>query len=239
MEGPLTLIMPVFNEAETIEKVIRDTYGEVSRWQTAVNFIIAEDGSQDGTKEILYELQKDIPFTLVSSQERKGYTRAFKDALALAGTPWVLFSDSDGQHDPRDMKKLVDAAEGYDIVSGCKTPRHDPPHRLMLSFFYNSFIHVLFGLKMKDCNSGFKLIRKSVIDQVLPQLQDMRDCIMSEFILRAYLLGFRIREIPVTHYARPFGQTAIFQLKQLPGIIWGLLKALVHIKREDQRRKAI
>ncbi|HQO58808.1 MAG TPA: glycosyltransferase, partial [Candidatus Omnitrophota bacterium] len=67
MDEPLTLIMPVYNEARIIEKVVRDFYAAVTHCGVPVTFLIAEDGSDDGTKEILLQLQKEIPFTLVSS----------------------------------------------------------------------------------------------------------------------------------------------------------------------------
>ena len=236
IDEPLTLIMPVYNEARTIEKVVRDFHAAVTQCGVPVTLMIAEDGSEDGTKELLLQLQKEIPFTLVSAPRRKGYTQAFKDALALARTPWVLFSDADGQHDPQDIHILLNAVPGYDIISGCKTPRRDPVHRRVLSSGYNRLIGLLFGLRMKDIDSGFKLIRRCVIDRVLPELRDMRYCVMSEFILRAYLAGYTIREIPVRHYSRPAGETAIFRPERLPGIVWSLMVGLIKLKREYRDR---
>ena len=233
---PVTLIMPVYNEVRTIEKVLRDFHAALMPCGIPVTMMVAEDGSQDGTKELLLRLQKEIPFTLISAPGRKGYTQAFKEALALARTPWVLFSDSDGQHDPQDIHKLLNAAAGYDIISGCKTPRRDPFHRRILSSGYNRLIGLCFGLRMRDIDSGFKLIRRGVIDRILPQLRYMRYCVMSEFILRAHLSGYRIKEIPVCHYPRPAGETAIFRPERLPGIVWGLLCGLIKIKLEYRNR---
>ncbi|HQO59166.1 MAG TPA: glycosyltransferase family 2 protein, partial [Candidatus Omnitrophota bacterium] len=163
---------------------------------------------------------------------------AFQDALSLARTPWVLFSDSDGQHDPEDIHKLLNGVPACDIISGCKTPRQDPIHRRVLSFAYNYLIGVLFGLWMKDIDSGFKLIRRDVIERVLPRLKYMKYCVMSEFILRAHLSGYKVREIPVRHYPRPAGGTSIFRPVRLPGIVWGLLGGLFKLKWEYHKRTA-
>ena len=97
-------------------------------------------------------------------------------------------------------------------------------------------ISVLFGLRMKDIDSGFKLIRKRVIDQILPGVKDMKYCVMSEFILRAYLSGYKIKEIPVHHFPRVHGSTAIFHPYKLPGIIYGLIRNLFAIKQEFQKK---
>lgn len=232
----ISVVIPVYNEADVIESVIRGFYEQVIRKMANASLIIAEDGSTDGTKEILARLQNELGFILISGVERKGYTRAFKDALAVAKTPWVFFSDSDGQHDPADVFKMIENADGVDIVSGFKNPRRDPAHRLILSAVYNFLIGLIFGLHLKDIDSGFKLIRQEVIVNVLPRVIKMEYCVMSEFLLRAYLMGYKIKEVPVTHYPRKSGTTAIFHPKKLPGIVGGLLRALWEIRAEYQKK---
>ncbi len=189
------------------------------------------------TKEILRELSKEIPFVLISSKKRKGYSGAFKDALRMVDTEWVFFSDSDNQHNPADFFKLLKEIDGNDIVSGYKSPRYDPMHRVIISKVYNFLIYLLFGLKMIDIDSGFKLIKKEVINNVLGDVVSFKYCIMSEFILKAYLTGYRIREVPVSHYPRKFGKTAIFTPATLPWIISGLIKDIFELKVNYLRDK--
>ena len=232
----LSVILPVYNEAATIEAVVRDIHAKVAKEIPGYSFIIAEDGSTDGTQEILARLKTEIPFTLISGARRKGYTQAFKDALALARTEWIFFSDSDGQHDPDDLSLLLAQAGSYDVVSGCKISRKDPWYRLLLSAGYNILIKMFFGLPMKDINSGFKLIRREVVQEILPQVTTMRQCVMSEFILRAYLAGYKITEVSVSHFPREKGTTAIFHPGKLPGIVWGLLHALFTLRAEYRRK---
>jgi len=225
-----SIVMPVFNEARVIEKVITDFYSIVIKQMPGSRLIIMEDGSDDGTKDILKNLKRKIPFTLISTKYRKGYTRAFKDALKNAGADLIFFSDSDGQHNPYDVLHILGERRGFDIVSGCKSPRRDPFYRQFISKIYNTFFFLLFGLKMKDINSGFKLIRKTVVDQVLPEVQDMEYCVMSEFILKSFLSGYKIKEIPVDHFSRRHGSTNIFKPRRLPFIIAKTIKDLLHIK---------
>lgn len=229
-EKKITVIILVYNEALVIKKVISDFYGKVVKRIPNTEFIISEDGSTDGTKEILQRLNKEIPFTLISEKERKGYTKAFKDALSIAKTELVFFSDSDGQHDPKDIFELLKEIDNSDIVSGYKYPRRDPVYRIIASKVYNFLIYLLFGLKMKDIDSGFKLIKKKVIDNVLNDVTNVKYCVMSEFILRAYLSGYKIKEIPVKHYCRAAGTSSIFSLTKLPAIIFQLIENLVKIR---------
>lgn len=228
--GTLSIVIPVFNETAVIEGVVRDFYTKVVRDIPGARLIIAEDGSTDGTKEKLNSLSREIPFTLLSGRERKGYTKAFKDALRIAKTELIFFSDSDGQHDPADIFKLLKEMSGHDIVSGYKCPRRDPRHRIIISKFYNLLVWLLFGLKMKDIDSGFKLMKKQVIDNVLDDVVSFQHCVMSEFILKAYLRGYKIKEVPVNHYPRKTGSTSIFHPGRLPFIIVGLVHGLLKIK---------
>jgi glycosyltransferase involved in cell wall biosynthesis len=232
-----SVVIPVYNEAEVIEDVVRGFHEKVIKKIPGATLIIAEDGSTDGTKEILSRLKEEIPFVSISGKERKGYTRAFKDALRMTETDLIFFSDSDGQHDPADVFKLLKEIDANDVVSGYKSPRRDPFHRVAISKVYNILIFLLFGLKMKDIDSGFKLIRKKVIESVLDDVTRMEYCVMSEFILKAHLAGYKIKEVPITHYARESGTTAIFSPAKLPSIIIGLIKNLLEIKWNRLRNR--
>jgi len=86
----LSVVIPVYNEAGIIGKVIEDFHAKVIRQRPGSRLIVMEDGSDDGTKNILENLHCRIPFTLISAEKRKGYTRAFKDALKTADTERVL-----------------------------------------------------------------------------------------------------------------------------------------------------
>ena len=145
-EKSVSVVLPVYNEAEIIEEVIREYYDEIIRKYPNSEFIIAEDGSNDGTKEILTELSKEIPMRLVMGPERKGYLHGVRDALLLAKNETVFFSDSDGQHDPRDFWKLLKKIENYDLVCGMRVKRHDPLSRKILTRFYNRLIWFFFSI---------------------------------------------------------------------------------------------
>jgi glycosyltransferase involved in cell wall biosynthesis len=229
--------MPVYNEAGNIAETINNYFDSIVKRVTPSEMIIAEDGSTDGTKEILEALKEKIPFRLVSSDQRKGYTQAVKDALRLPAYEFVFFSDSDGQHDPEDFFKLFKYIEGNDIIIGYKAPRRDPLHRIILSKVYNFIIGILFGLWLKDIDSGFRLIRKKVIEDILNEVRTLKYCISSEFVIRAYQKGYRIKEVPIRHMPRCFGTTSIFSISNLPKIVCGLIVGLVKIKLEFLLKK--
>ena len=102
------VLLPVHNEAETIEATIREIYEELSK-HVCAGFIICEDGSRDNTQEILQRLAQDLPMTLILSKARKGYSRAVRDGMEVQKAPYLLCLDSDGQCDPKDFLKFWEA----------------------------------------------------------------------------------------------------------------------------------
>ncbi len=224
--------MPVYNEAKIIEKVVREYYSKLIRKLPGSEFIIAEDGSTDGTKTVLKRLGKEFPLRLVMGEERKGYPKGIRDALKLPKNDIVLFSDSDGQHDPKDFFKLLEYADDYDIIIGHKRPRRDPFHRLVLSRGYNALVTLIFGLSFKDVDSGFRIIKKKVLDDVLHDSTTLPECTNSEITIRAAKKGYRIIEVPVTHYPRPTGETKSFNFTKLPQAVYALFKGLLKLKSE-------
>src|SRR3989344_37832 len=133
-EYDLSIIVPVYNEVKVIGRTLDNIYTKIiASFPGKTEVVVAEDGSTDGTKEILAQMQKEKKFRLVSGVERKGYNRALKDALGLAQGKYIFLSDSGGGHEMSDFFKLYEHAQNYSIVSGYKKKRHDPFHRILLS----------------------------------------------------------------------------------------------------------
>ena len=129
----ISLIIPVHNEVDIIEEVVRNYYKEVISKIAGSEFIVAEDGSSDGTKEVLRKIAEELPITLVSGDQKKGYSKAAWDALKLARNEVIFFSDSDGQHSPGDFWKMIPFIEDFEVINGYKFPRQDTRTRRFIS----------------------------------------------------------------------------------------------------------
>src|SRR5690242_6693846 len=101
-EVQVEVFLPVYNEAESIEGTIREIYDELSQ-RVSLDVIICEDGSKDGTKEILRNLSKELPLRLDLNDGRRGYSRAVRDGMQMLDAEYLLCLDSDGQCDPKDF----------------------------------------------------------------------------------------------------------------------------------------
>jgi len=214
----LTVFLPVHNEAETIREVLDVVYREVVV-PTGAELLVCEDGSTDGTDAVLRELAKTYPMRLVAGGSRKGYADAVREGLQRVRTPLTFFADSDGQYDPRDFWRLWPHAAEYDIVVGHKVVRDEPIHRILLSRGFHVLAKMTTEVPLKDMDCGFRLVRREVVEAVLPEATTLRYSFWAEFTMIAYRKGFRILEVPISHRSRPRGNTSIYTVDRLPRIM--------------------
>ena len=226
MKEKISIVMPVYNQAKVIPKIIDSYCKEVIEKLPGSEFIVAEDGSTDGTKEALAELSKKYPIRLVSGKKRKGYTKAVKDALKLPKNDVIFFSDSDGEHSPKDFWKLYIELENADIVIGFKENRK-PFYRFFISRFNNFLIGAMFGLWLKDSNCGFRVMRKKLVQQVSQDVRTLTYASNAELAIRAFRKGFKVKEVPVQHFPAP---SEVFPVSRMPKVILTELLDLVKLR---------
>ena len=231
MKPKLSIVLTAYNESKIIEAVLTELNNEIGKKIPSV-FIVAEDGSTDNTRAILRRLQKKLPLKLVLGKEKKGFKKASMDALKAAETPLIFFTDSDGQYHIPDFWKLYRNIDSYDIVHGRKVNRKDPWFRRFLSDGFNVMVRMMFKTHLLDVDSGFKLIRKKVIDDVLEEVKYLKYGFTAEFNIRALYKGYKINEVPIQHHARRYGKTGMFPTKKLPAVVIRMTKDLFKLRKE-------
>jgi len=166
--------------------------------------IIVDDGSKDKTGQIADKLaSENRKIKVIHHSPNRGYGAALKSGMYAARFPWVVLIDADGQFDFTEITKFFKRQKetDADIVAGYYLKRGVPFYRILGSkLAWELPVFIIFGLKMRDIDCGFKLIRKSVIDKI-PHLESERGpFITTEFLVKAQKAGFKIVEIGVHHY---------------------------------------
>ncbi len=208
LSEPVSILMPVSNEADVIEEVVEEWVRDViSHLPRGSEFLFDEAASNDGTREILQRLIIKYPFINVEYQDKKdGFAKAARRLYGRAKCPWVFFTDSDGQYVASDFWKLAKHIEGrYDLIRGAKIGRKDPFIRRFASAVFNKIIQFLFNINYLDFNSAFFLIRKDALRDILGHLNCMPTLINTELLLRLELENYSIKQIYVLHRNRLFG----------------------------------
>lgn len=217
-KAEISLLLPVYNEVETIENTILEFYNEIGT-KIPLEIIVAEDGSTDGTKEALRRLSNKIPMKLILGEQRKGYIGGVKDGLSQVTTDYVFFVDSDGQHVASDFWKLYKMKDSYDMIIGRKIKRNDPPHRILLSKVFHLMIRCIFRLPIRDPDHAYRLIKRSAINSIAEDVHLLPYSFWTEFTVRAFRKGFDIVELPVIHKRRLNGDTHLYELSKLSQIV--------------------
>lgn len=229
---PISLIFLAYNEAETIEKEVLSFYEKIIAKIPGSEFIIAEDGSTDGTTEIIKRLVDEKGIIHLTSRERKGYAKALIQAVLSAKNEYVFFSDTGLKHDPEDFWKLYALREKYDLIVGRKTKRQDQWYRKLFTFMYNLILRLYFSQGMiHDSDSGFRLFNRKVVDEVFRNRIIFKDFVGSEVVLRTIFKGLRYCEVPVSYYRR-LGASRGLPLKKIPGKVLRVLKNWTVLKKE-------
>ena len=210
------VIIPTYNEKENIEAIIRAVTG---LQEHAFDILIIDDGSPDGTADIVKRLMaeefKDRVF-LVERQGKLGLGTAY-----IAGFKWALEHhyeyvfemDADFSHDPKDLPRLYKACaeEGYDVAVGSRYVSgvnvvNWPMGRVLMSYFASKYVRFVTGFPINDTTAGFKCYRRRVLETIdLDAIRFKGYAFQIEMKVTAYKLGFRIKEVPVVFVNRQLG----------------------------------
>ncbi|MFQ5682036.1 MAG: glycosyltransferase family 2 protein [Candidatus Binatia bacterium] len=201
----LSVVVPVYNEAECLEPLIREAGTVLNSLGQDYELIFVDDGSTDATYSILSRFQAKEPRIKVLQLRRNfGQTPAFAAGFDYARGDIIIPMDGDGQNDPKDIPLLLDKiAAGFDLVSGWRSPRQDPFwSRRLPSVMANRLISWLTRVKLHDYGCTLKAIRCNVAKEIKLYGE------MHRFIPAiAYERGARIAEIKVHHRPRKSGQS--------------------------------
>jgi glycosyltransferase involved in cell wall biosynthesis len=177
--------------------------------------IVVEDGSPDHTGELLDEMARSFPWLkVVHHQKNRGYGGALRTGFATASKELVFYTDGDAQYDPRELLTLWNAfSPQVDFVNGFKMWRSDPFHRKVIGRAYHTFVRTMFGLRLRDVDCDFRLMRRSVFDRVV--LERSSGVICVELMKKVQDHGFRIAEVGVHHYHRTYGKSQFFNFRRV------------------------
>jgi glycosyltransferase involved in cell wall biosynthesis len=201
----LTVVLPIYNEEESIPPLLEALVGELDSLYDSYEIIAVNDGSRDGSQEALEAAAEHYPhLRIIQFRRNAGQTAALMAGIDHASGDVIVTSDADLQNDPRDIPlMLAKLGEGYDVVSGWRQDRQDAPiRRNLVSRIANRLISRISGVRLHDYGCTLKAYRKEV-------LQGMRLYgEMHRFVpIYASWMGARVIEVPVRHHARQFGNS--------------------------------
>lgn len=208
------VIIPTYNEKENAENIIRAVFGLDKKF----NILIIDDGSPDGTAQIVKNLQKEFTDRLFLI-ERTGklglgtaYITGFKWAIEN-GYDYIFEMDADFSHNPQDLPRLYNACavDGNDVAIGSRYVSgvnvvNWPMGRVLMSYFASKYVRIVTGMKINDTTAGFKCYRRKVLETInLDKIRFKGYAFQIEMKFTAYKYGFKIVEVPIIFINRVLG----------------------------------
>ncbi|MDA1095119.1 MAG: glycosyltransferase family 2 protein [Acidobacteria bacterium] len=215
LTGGLTIFFPAYNDAGTIPSMVIGAVITARALTDDFEVVVVNDGSRDGTAEVLEELSGMCPhLRVVTHPQNRGYGAALRTGFASATKEFVFYTDGDAQYDPRELAILwAQMTPDVDLVNGYKISRSDPLHRIVIGRLYHHAVRALFGLRVRDVDCDFRLMRRAIFERV--RLETNSGVICLELIKKVQDAGGRIVEAPVHHFHRAYGTSQFFNFPRI------------------------
>ena len=236
----LSVFFCAYNDGGTIASLVITAVKVAGSLTPDFEVIVVNDGSSDDTAQILDELAKIYSqhLRVVHHQKNRGYGGALRSGFATASKDLIFYTDGDGQYDPSEVTVLWNTMrDDVDWVNGWKISRADPLHRIIIGRIYHHTVKLLFGLKVRDVDCDFRLMRRRIFDVV--QLEKNSGVICLEMMKKFQDAGFRVAETPVHHYHRAHGHSQFFNFRRVLQTALDVLKLWwVLVIRRDHLKKS-
>lgn len=222
--------IPTYNESGNIAKLI----GAILKLKVKdLEILVIDDNSPDGTWKIVQDIsKKNKQVHLLLRKTNRGRGKAgragFMQALKM-DADYIIEMDADFSHDPKYIPKLLSKIMGCDVVLGSRLIKggkdaRESPIRRLITVLANLYIQLLLGLRVKDCNSGYRCFRREVLEKIkADKIFSVGPSIVQEVLYKAHLTGFDIKEIPIVFEEREVGKSKL-GIKQLYQSYMAVLK---------------
>jgi dolichol-phosphate mannosyltransferase len=216
-EPTVAVMLPTYQEAQNIEKLIR----EIQDLNLNLSLAVIDDSSPDGTAEVVRRLQKEYDNIILFVRPAKlglgtAITAGFRLLLSLENPPdYIIVMDSDYSHNPQDIPKLVNAAKhGSDLVIGSRYMRGGktvgwPIARQLISHVANLIATMMVGIRIQDYTSGFRCYSIDYVRKVISNLHSQTYEIQIETVKQAWVRKFRVGEVPIVFSNRKRGKSKL------------------------------
>ncbi len=220
----VSAFFPCYNDELSITQMVTGVHETLERLGIDHDVTVVDDASVDGSLGVLRALASEVgELRIVEHSANRGYGGALLSGFAAAQKQWVFYTDGDAQYDPREIAQLIAlATDDIDVVQGYKIRRSDSLKRIVIGRVYHHTVAVMFGLRLRDVDCDFRLMRREVLDTI--QLKNASGVICVELMRKLQDVDARIVQTPVSHLARPHGRSQFFQPRRVARSLYDLVR---------------
>lgn len=231
----LYIVIPAYNEEKNIESLIKDWYSiiETHNGDGESRLVVIDDGSKDGTYELLKKIAEDKPLLMPLTKQNEGHGPTLLHGYRYAidkGADYIFQTDSDGQTNPAEFEAFWECRKDYDAIFGNRVVRGDGQIRAFVERVLSLLLRMYYGVKVPDANAPFRLMSAEYVSkhiQRMPEKYNLPNVMLTAF--GAYYKD-KIKFVEISFKPRQAGSNSI-NIKKIIGIGWQSLHDFREIKR--------
>jgi glycosyltransferase involved in cell wall biosynthesis len=221
----VSFFCPAYKEEENLRVLIPRIHQFLSDITDVFEIIIVEDGSPDRTGEIADALSAEYKgVRVIHHLKNQGYGATVRDGFLNSRYDYVMYTDGDNQYDVFEYAGAIPLLEHADVVSGYVRQKAVSTGRKIQSLVWNGLLRAFFLLSIRDINCSVKIYKRKVLDAI--EIKSTSAFIDAEMLIRAKRAGFKIVQMPVTHFERTEGLAT----GSKPSLIWETFKDLLKFR---------
>ena len=227
----ISVFFPCYNEVANIKPLVIKSLSTIERVTSDFELILVDDGSSDGTADIIDELAAKYPeVKAIHHSTNSGYGSALQTGFRASSKNLVFYTDGDAQFNIAELPDILPLIHRCDIVSCFRINRQEGPLRIFNAWCWSKLVCLLFGLHLRDIDCAFKLYKREIFDNI--KMKSTGALIDAEILARASRKGYTIMQAGVRHYPRTAGIQTGANIKVVVRAFIELFKLYGEIRKE-------
>jgi len=210
----ISAFFPAYNDDVTIQSMVLEMDYILRELCPDYEILVIDDGSKDDTGKLLDKLSLSLPrLRVIHHEQNKGYGGSLQTGFKEAKKEWIFYTDGDGQYDIKEITALAEHTDAADFITGYKINRSDSLLRIVIGKIYHFINKHLFGLKVRDVDCDFRLIKRNIVGDI--EFRTATGFFPVELVRRCQDKGAKIVEVPVHHYYRKVAGSQFFKINNI------------------------
>ena len=226
----ISLMFPLYRDKRTVKKMITDSLHVLKKIKKKYEIIIVDDGCPEKSGLIAKKIaRRNKNVRVIFHKKNLGYGAALKTGIRNSKNQWIFQTDGDAEYDVYDLLRLIKLTDSSDLIITYRYKKKYNTNRIIISWFYNAILRVLFLTNFKDISTGSRLIRKNIMKKI--NLTSNSPFVGAELAIKSKYAGYTVNEVGIHTYPRTFGSGSTVSLKNILITIIDMIKLFFSLKK--------